>query len=295
LLLLLPSLALGLSPRAVAAAQKDDSKSISSSSSSLDADDATKANVASGSRHRVPTRDAPVDGKDGKPHLGPFVGTDGIAVDANGQKLPPLKGRPDDLTLVDGQKIPKTNDGVMFDKNRDRPEKGVSTGTEGGVTEKSNARKEKEGKTGEKVLTQPEAPKEQPPLPHSEERKIRGGKEESVDKSKASAHKEVGNTDYTGLDVSRCHGLAPTARYFLFFLFQTNSAHATDHLFLGRNPMASLTPQTNPNPPQHRQKSNSNHHHPRQRTHPQPKLRLPVGLTKTESFSRFTRGCYPLP
>ncbi|OAQ68704.1 hypothetical protein VFPPC_13724 [Pochonia chlamydosporia 170] len=202
LLLLLPSLAVGLSPRAVAATKDDNSKSISSSSysSSRDADDATAAKVPTGGRHVKPARDAPVDGKDGKPHLGPFVDTDGIAVDANGQKLPPLKGRPDDPTLVDGQKIPKTNDGVMFDKNRDRPEKGISTGTEGGVSEKSKARKEREGKTGEKVLTQPEAPKEQPPMPHSEERKLRGGKDESIDGSKSSSHKEPGKTDYTGLD-----------------------------------------------------------------------------------------------
>lgn len=200
LLLLLPSLAVGLSPRAVAAVKNDGSKSISSSP--RDADDAATAKVPNTNRHNKPTRDAPVDGKDGKPHLGPFVDTDGIAVDANGQDLPPLKGRPDDLTFVDGQRIPKTNDGVMFDKNRDRPEKGISTGTEGGVSEKSKARKEKEGKTGEKLLTQPEAPKEQPPLPHSEERKMRGGKQDSTDKSKSSSHKEDGNTDYTGLDVS---------------------------------------------------------------------------------------------
>ncbi|EFY86387.1 UPF0016 domain protein, putative [Metarhizium acridum CQMa 102] len=196
LLILLPSLAVGFSPRAVAAAKDNDSKSIPSSS--RNADDATNVEAAAGGRPFIPTRDAPVDGKDGKPHLGPFVDTDGVAVDANGQKLPPLKGRPDDPTLVDGQKIPKTNDGVMFDKNRDRPEKGISTGTEGGVTEKSKARKEKEGKTGEKVLTQPESPKEKPPLPHSEERKLRGGKDEDTDKAKL--HKQDGSKDYTGLD-----------------------------------------------------------------------------------------------
>ncbi|KHO00980.1 putative protein family UPF0016 [Metarhizium album ARSEF 1941] len=197
LLLLLPSLAVGVSPRAVAAPKDDESRSVSSS---RDADDATHVEAAGAGRQLVPNKDAPVDGKDGKPHLGPFVDTDGVAVDANGQTLPPLKGRPDDPTLVDGQKIPKTNDGVMFDKNRDRPEKGISTGTEGGVTEKSKARKEQEGKTGEKVLTQPESPKEKPPLPHSEERKMRGGKDEETDKTKLHAQKQEGNTDYTGLD-----------------------------------------------------------------------------------------------
>lgn len=207
LLLLLPSLAVGISPRAVAAAKDDNSKSISSSS--RNADDATNVEAAAADRPFISTRDGPVE--DGKPHLGPFVETDGVAVDADGKQLPLLKGRPDDPTRVGDQKIPKTNAGVMFDKNRDRPEKGISTGTEGGVTEKSKARKEQEGKTGEKVLTQPESPKEKPPLPHSEERKLHGGKDEDTDKSKL--HKQDGSKDYTGLDVSR----AVTVQSLFFF------------------------------------------------------------------------------
>lgn len=207
LLLLLPSLAVGISPRAVAAAKDDNSKSISSSS--RNADDATNVEAAAANQPFIPTRDGPVE--DGKPHLGPFVETDGVAVDAKGNQLPLLKGRPNDPTRVGDQKIPETNSGVMFDKNRDRPEKGISTGTEGGVTEKSKARKEKEGKTGEKVLTQPESPKEKPPLPHSEERKLHGGKDEDTDKSKL--HKQDGSKDYTGLDVSR----AVTVQSLFFF------------------------------------------------------------------------------
>lgn len=286
LLLLLPSLAVGLSPRAVAATKDDDSKSISSSSysSSRDADDATAAKVPTGGRHVKPARDAPVDGKDGKPHLGPFVDTDGIAVDANGQKLPPLKGRPDDPTLVDGQKIPKTNDGVMFDKNRDRPEKGISTGTEGGVSEKSKARKEREGKTGEKVLTQPEAPKEQPPMPHSEERKLRGGKDESTDGSKSASHKEPGKTDYTGLDVS--YGIT---------LFQFNNLQRQDlkltKLLLTRSPVTSPTLQTNPNHPHPPQRIRSSPLHRSRRAHPNPKPRFPLKIKTTALSSRSTHGC----
>ncbi|GAO14865.1 uncharacterized protein UV8b_04104 [Ustilaginoidea virens] len=198
LLLLLPSLATALSPRAVTPV-KHASKSLASSTASSKADDAATSKSGTASRYNAAANGVPIDRKDGKPHQGPFVETDGVAVDATGQKLPKLKGRPDDPTLVDGQKIPKMNDGVMFDKNRDRPEKGISTGTEGGVTEKDKARKEKEGKTGEKAVTKPEAPKEQPPLPHSEERKLRG-KEDEGDKAKQSAHKEEGNTDYTGLN-----------------------------------------------------------------------------------------------
>ncbi|PNY23578.1 Transmembrane protein [Tolypocladium capitatum] len=200
LLLLLPSLAAGLAPKAPAA-KGDDAVA---AASSLDPDDVSASPAPKG-RHGLPTKDAPVDGKDGKPHLGPFVGTDGAAVDPDRQQLPPLKGRPQDPTYVDGKKIPESNDGVMFDKNRERPQEGT-TGTEGGVSEKDKARKAKEGKTGERALVQPESPKEKPPLPHSEEQKLRTtddkAKAKDKDKSKQSSGsgKEEGNTDYTGLD-----------------------------------------------------------------------------------------------
>ncbi|KAF7545131.1 hypothetical protein G7046_g9633 [Stylonectria norvegica] len=167
-------------------------------------------------RHGVPTKDAPVDGKDGKPHLGPFVETDNIpkpapkagtksgtksgtkpGTETEPKELPILKGRPDDPTIVDGKKIPETNDGIMFDKNREHAQEGT-TGLEGGVTEKDKARKAEEGRTGEKVTTKPEAPKEQPPLPHSEEEKIRGSTKEK-DSSKSSSDKDD-DTTFTKLD-----------------------------------------------------------------------------------------------
>lgn len=152
-------------------------------------------------RRGVPTKDAPVDGKDGKPHLGPFVETDSSS--GGDQELPPLKGRPDDYTMVDGEKIPKTNDGVMFDKNRDRPQEGT-TGTEGGVSERT--RKLQEGKLGGRLQAQPESPKEQPPLPHSEEEKIRQAAKASYDDDDAK---------YAGLDVgskSRNHSYTANSR-----------------------------------------------------------------------------------
>lgn len=149
--------------------------------------------VTRNDRRGVPTRDAPVDGKDGKPHLGPFVETDSSSSSGD-QDLPPLKGRPDDYMIVDGKKIPKTNDGVMFDKNRDRPQEGT-TGTEGGVSEKDKTRKLQEGKIGGRLQAQPESPKEQPPLPHSEEEKIRAAS------SKDSYSSDDEDVKYTGLDV----------------------------------------------------------------------------------------------
>ncbi|KAL7919539.1 UPF0016 domain-containing protein [Trichoderma austrokoningii] len=151
----------------------------------------------------VPTKDAPVDGKDGKPHLGPFVETDGkLSTETKGEAdLPTLKGRPEDPTVVDGKKIPESNDGVMFDKNRAKPQDGT-TGTEGGVSEKDKARKAHEGKTGEKLVNQPEAPKEHPPLPHSEEKKIEKDKAKGTKPAddKPSSDKDGRDTGYTGLE-----------------------------------------------------------------------------------------------
>ncbi|KEY65877.1 hypothetical protein S7711_05879 [Stachybotrys chartarum IBT 7711] len=164
--------------------------SISGSVARGDANDDSIALNLDTRRAGVPTKDAPVDGKDGKPHLGPFVETD-AAAERETQERPQLRGRPDDPTVVDGKRIPESNDGVMFDKNREHPQEGT-TGTEGGVSEKDRVRKAQEGRTGSKVVTQPEAPKEQPPLPHSEEEKIH-----------ASNVKQVTDEDadgYTGLD-----------------------------------------------------------------------------------------------
>jgi hypothetical protein len=94
----------------------------------------------------VPNQNAPVDGKDGVPHTGPFVSTEG-----DGSEKP---GTPE-------LKAPSERQGT--------------TGLEGGVTEKEKERQVEEAATGEKASTQPEAPKEAPPLPHSEEEKLRDG------------------------------------------------------------------------------------------------------------------------
>lgn len=187
LLLLLPALA-----NALSASIPDTNDDSDASAAFIKGVDSVPPPTVKG-RHGVPTKDAPVDGKDGKPHLGPFVGSE-TGKKSDHQDLPPLKGRPDDPTIVDGKKIPETNDGVMFDKNRERPQEGT-TGTEGGVSEKDKTRRLQEGRTGEKVVTQPESPKEQPPLPHSEEAKL------LKDKTKQSPDDDSDGTSYTGLDV----------------------------------------------------------------------------------------------
>lgn len=134
------------------------------------------------------TLDAPVDGKDGKPHEGPWVETqadrdrkkekgDGIAssstaADAGGR-------------LQDGKYIPHSNEGVMDDPGRVAPKEGTR-GTEGGMTEKTKDTNQYK----EKV---PETPKEARPLPHSEQEKIPGYDEtyETTDKKTGESLLEV--------------------------------------------------------------------------------------------------------
>ncbi|KLJ12447.1 hypothetical protein EMPG_12524 [Blastomyces silverae] len=123
------------------------------------------------------SRDVPYDGKDGKPHAGPWVETSADRDRKKAKELPnkeqPLKPGPADPPSEhygpDGKPIPASNDGVMDDPNREAPKEGT-TGTEGGVSERS---KESNVGTGKR----PDPPKEVPPLPHSEQQKIRPGDE----------------------------------------------------------------------------------------------------------------------
>ncbi|KAK2739770.1 hypothetical protein FQN57_006467 [Myotisia sp. PD_48] len=115
--------------------------------------------------------DSPIDGNDGKPHAGPFVETSAERdrKKAAQGKLGKPKTDPEDLpskhVLPGGQPLPHSHDGVMDDKNRPGPKEGT-TGTEGGVSEKS-----KEQQPGQEKK-KPDPPKDIPPLPHSEQQKI---------------------------------------------------------------------------------------------------------------------------
>ena len=144
-------------------------------------------------KYDVGTKDAPVDGKDGKPHAGPFVGSEKDPKKAKSDDAEVVhgKGKEDSSELVapDGTKLPAVNDGVMNDPSRELPKQGT-TGTEGGVSEKDKARKAQEGQTGEKVEKKPDSPKEAPPLPLSEDSKIK------IEKTKA---KEVDDDEDDGL------------------------------------------------------------------------------------------------
>lgn len=127
------------------------------------------------------TKDAPVDGLDGKPHAGPWV-----AIDSEKKKKPAAGGDyigpkiPASVARLEKERsseqgwslIPDKNDGVMDDENRAVPKKGT-TGTEGGVSEKSKMEKAHELKTGEKAEKKPDSPKEARPLPHSEQERLK--------------------------------------------------------------------------------------------------------------------------
>lgn len=119
----------------------------------------------------VGTKDAPVDGKDGRPHLGPFVET-GAERDRKKAKessgdIDVKKPVPEGVPSGDGSKIPETNDGVMDDPHRTGPKEGTR-GTEGGISEKNKDRKATQ-LDGAKPEKKPDPPKEIPPLPHSEQ------------------------------------------------------------------------------------------------------------------------------
>ncbi|PNS15844.1 GCR1-dependent translation factor 1 [Sphaceloma murrayae] len=155
----------------------------------LDYHDIAGASTLQTSGKEIGTKDAPVDGLDGKPHAGPWVGKDTDSKKKSGRISDSNEKIPDSVKKLEKElsqtgsdsssRIPNKNDGVMDDLDRPSPEEGT-TGTEGGVSEKSKKQKQKEAKMGEKMAKKPAAPKEAPPLPHSEEQllKEKAGKDD---------------------------------------------------------------------------------------------------------------------
>ncbi|KAI9841300.1 MAG: hypothetical protein M1837_000786 [Sclerophora amabilis] len=155
---------------------------------------APKEDVASTQNSKIKsdvgTKDAPVDGQDGKPHAGPWVEAGSEKDKQNGagvdDEQKPVAGKKPAPRPLKDPPLPEANDGVMDDPNRDAPKKGT-TGTEGGVSEKDKNRKAQEGGGREKAEKKPDPPKEAPPLPHSEQEKIKlkeGDKDSTKDKDK---------------------------------------------------------------------------------------------------------------
>ncbi|KAA8575937.1 hypothetical protein EYC84_006102 [Monilinia fructicola] len=244
LLLLLPSLALALSPAAQDNIQSTLSKDTDAQTGKNKVDSGYGASSAvtgvtdNKPKYDVGTKDAPVDGRDGKPHAGPFVDTtkgdpekDATAGDKtdkkdskdskdsknsnsklnDGELVVPPKVKPSApkeviMLAADGTKIPQSNDGVMNDPSRALPKQGT-TGTEGGVSEKEKTRKGQESQTGEKAENKPASPKEAPPIPHDTEQKLQGDtkdsqkKDPTTKKNKETDDKITDSTDnLAGLD-----------------------------------------------------------------------------------------------
>ena len=141
----------------------------------LDADSSLPSQLpAPKSDSTIRAKNAPIDGKDGRPHIGPFVET---SAERDRKKA---KESGDEEMASTSEKIltkpipsgtPDTNDGVMDDPYRKGPKEGTR-GTEGGISEKS---REKEGQLsiiGQDEGKKPDPPKEVPPLPHSEQEKV---------------------------------------------------------------------------------------------------------------------------
>jgi hypothetical protein len=175
LLLLVPSLAVAL---ATPSTSNTESRAVA-----VDAEAGSTLHA----RGVIGTKDAPVDGKDGMPHEGPFVSSDHDDHDSKGRSVDAQVGAAD------------ANDGVMDDPDRQKPREGT-TGTEGGVSEKDKARKAL-GETGGKADKVPEPPREIPPLPH--------GDEERLQKEGDHDHDHATSGQVGGLEASR----SPLAKY----------------------------------------------------------------------------------
>lgn len=124
-------------------------------------------------------QDSPVDGKDGKPHAGPWVETNadrdrkanfaGDSIERTVAKFDPKVPASGHVSTDEGKMMPPSNGGVMDDRNRASPKEGTR-GTEGGVSEKGKENQMSGGKT-------PGSPKEAPPLPPSEKQKLSSDKD----------------------------------------------------------------------------------------------------------------------
>jgi len=136
-------------------------------------------------RPDVGTKDAPVDGLDGKPHAGPFVDLTADS-DKNGisKELASAKA------ILDTK---MAEDSVMNDPNRATPRKGT-TGTEGGMTEKEKDKKAFEIEMGAKRINKPDPPKEPPARAHDEEtirKEFRASKNPKNEKGAKSTIEDV--------------------------------------------------------------------------------------------------------
>lgn len=150
------------------------------------------------------TKDAPVDGFDGKPHQGPYV--DDKVVDSKKGPGGIEELRPDthkkpkpELTKEELKAATDKDDSVMNDPDRKSP-KG-NTGTEGGMSAKDKERLKHE-KTGTKVEKVPEPPKAAPPLPNGEQQHLKEKEKANSNGEKTPAAESPRVLGAQGLEVT---------------------------------------------------------------------------------------------
>ena len=204
LLLLLPAVQV-LSASVLA--DVDDSKVARAVSSDVAAATGAPAAAAALSPKQQGTKDAPVDGFDGKPHAGPYVDESKVPTEKGPggiEELRPGTRKPTTAEKEELESKIEKDDSVMNDPDRQSP-KG-NTGTEGGVSAKDKERLAHEGKTGEKMEKVPEAPKEAPDVPssHSNQQHIKEKEESTKDGKKDAADGETRVLGAQGLEV-RCN------------------------------------------------------------------------------------------
>ncbi|KAL0264203.1 GCR1-dependent translation factor 1 [Diplodia seriata] len=130
--------------------------------------------TATASKLDVGTKDAPVDGLDGKPHAGPFVVENSPSA-ADSTKAATRESLSDEITVdqkkVSSKLLTEKDIGVMDDPDRASPKKGT-TGTEGGVSQRTKEHKALEAEKGEKVGKVPVSPDEERPLSNDEQERM---------------------------------------------------------------------------------------------------------------------------
>jgi hypothetical protein len=163
------------------------------------------------------TKDAPFDGIDGMPHEGPYI------KDQPSQPTPTKKAPAivEELsakkTTIGPSKDPKKEEAVLDgDKSvMQDPDRKLATGnkgTEGGVSAKDKERLAHEGKTGEKLEKVPESPKEAPPLPHGEQKKLHGEVLEAATSTRALGAVGLEVRDHLALKASTANSVTETHR-----------------------------------------------------------------------------------
>jgi hypothetical protein len=160
----------------------------------------------------VGTKDAPVDGKDGRPHAGPFVETsaerDRKKAKESGEDEGPISGKKpvpkkSGDSYVEGwdKALPESNDGVMDDPNRSGPKEGTR-GTEGGISEKTKDKMAQDGQDVAAAVKLAGKPKGVPPSPPNEQERVRtADTKESIKSEKVSITGEDTKANAIGKEV----------------------------------------------------------------------------------------------